>query len=97
MTKTTTELDARIEEAIQKAIESFWGSVVQSFPESEGGDFDPMYEGVMYQQATDWLRHWVELNCQACEKCGKLVEEKDACYEMAAVSCSGCFSEQFSV
>ena len=62
MTQTTTDLDARIEEAIDKAIESFWGSVVQSFPESEGGDFDPMYEGVMYQQATQWLEHWLTLN-----------------------------------
>jgi len=97
MTKTTIELDARIEEAIDKAIQAFWGSIVESFPVSTGGDFDPMYEGVMYHEATGWLRHWLELNCLTCEKCGSLVPESDACYEMAEVSCPGCFSKQFSL
>lgn len=62
MTQTTTDLDARIEEAVLYGIQAFWDKVVQSFPESEGGDFDPMYEGVMYQQATQWLEHWLTLN-----------------------------------
>ena len=56
------EMEARIEEAVDKAVEQFWASVVESFPEITGGDFDPMYEGVMYRQATDWLEHWLSCN-----------------------------------
>lgn len=56
------EMEAKIEEAVDKALEKFWSSIVESFPEISGGDFDPMYEGVMYQQATNWLEHWLSCN-----------------------------------
>lgn len=32
---------------------------------------------------------------ETCEKCGASVPEEEACYEMAAVSCPGCFLKQF--
>ena len=59
---TVSEIDARIEEAVLYGIQAFWDKVVEIFPESEGGDFDPMYEGAMYSEASDWIRHWLMLN-----------------------------------
>ena len=32
---------------------------------------------------------------EICEECGGSVEERDACYEMAKVSCPDCFCKQF--
>jgi hypothetical protein len=56
------ELDARMEEAVDKGLESFWGTIVKHFPESFGGDFDPMLEGSMYADMTAYLRHWLQFN-----------------------------------
>lgn len=58
----TIEMQARLEEAIERALDKFWDSVGESFDEIGSGDFDPMYEGVMYQQATEWVEHWLSLN-----------------------------------
>lgn len=58
----TIEMQGRLEEAIDKALEEFWDSIGHSFDEIGSGDFDPMYEGVMYQQATEWVEHWLSLN-----------------------------------
>lgn len=59
---TVSEIDARIEEAVLLGIEGFWAKVVETFPSVIGGDFDPMYEGAMYAEATDWVRHWLMCN-----------------------------------
>lgn len=32
---------------------------------------------------------------EICEECGGSVAEKDACYEMAKVTCPDCFCKQF--
>jgi hypothetical protein len=56
------ELDARMEEAVDKGLESFWTTIVKHFPESFGGDFDPMVEGSMYADMTAYLRHWITMN-----------------------------------
>lgn len=57
-----TDIEARIEHAVDTAINSFWEVMVEEFPEVTSGDFDPMYEGIMYRQATEWLEHWLSLN-----------------------------------
>lgn len=59
---TKIELEARIEKAVDAGIISFWERVVEEFPEITGGDYDPMYEGIMWAQATEWLEHWLSLN-----------------------------------
>lgn len=59
---TNVEIEARVEHAVDTAIASFWEIVVEQFPEITGGDMDPMYEGVMYAQATEWIEHWLSLN-----------------------------------
>jgi cytoplasmic iron level regulating protein YaaA (DUF328/UPF0246 family) len=57
-----TDTEARIEEAAGKALEAFWGSIVESFPEATSGDFEPMLQGLMYSQAEDWIAHWLDMN-----------------------------------
>lgn len=59
---TKIELEARIEKAVDAGILSFWERVVEDFPEITGGEYDPMYEGIMWAQATEWLEHWLSLN-----------------------------------
>jgi cell fate regulator YaaT (PSP1 superfamily) len=61
MKKTQAE-ETRIEEATEKALQSFWESVSESFSEIEEGDFDPMLEGLMSSNASEWVSHWVEIN-----------------------------------
>lgn len=61
-TPTQTELEARIEEAVEHGIDSFWKCVADEFPLATSGDFDPMYAGFMYSEATKWVRHWLSLN-----------------------------------
>jgi hypothetical protein len=56
------QLEARVEEAVDKGLESFWTTIVKHFPESFGGDFDPMLEGAMYADMSSYLRHWLTLN-----------------------------------
>lgn len=60
--ETEDDFEARLEETIEDALEAFWERVVENFPEATSGDFDPMYEGLMTFQATEWVRHWVKLN-----------------------------------
>lgn len=95
MTQDNFELEARLEEAIESALEVFWSSIVASFPEATSGDFDPMYEGVMTLEATNWVRHWLLVNALSCEQCGAIVSQEKACYEMAKVSCEQCFAKTF--
>ena len=59
-----TEMEARIEEAAGNALEAFWASIVESFPEATSGDFEPMMQGLMYSQAEDWIAHWVAMNVE---------------------------------
>jgi len=59
---TKIEIEARIEKAVDAGIISFWERVVEEFPEITGGEDDPMYEGVMWAQATEWIEHWLSLN-----------------------------------
>jgi hypothetical protein len=61
MKKTQVE-EARIEEVTEKALQAFWKSVAESFPEIKEGDFDPMLEGLMSSNASGWVSLWVENN-----------------------------------
>ena len=56
------QLEARVEEAVDKGLEAFWAAIVEKFPESQSGDFDPMLEGAMYADMSSYLRHWLTLN-----------------------------------
>lgn len=56
------QLEARVEEAVDSGLEAFWAAIVEKFPESQSGDFDPMLEGAMYADMTAYLRHWLTLN-----------------------------------
>ena len=53
---------ARIEVAVEEALQAFWTSVAESYPEVTSGDFDPMLEGLMISQASEWVEHWVAMN-----------------------------------
>lgn len=53
---------ARIELATEKALEAFWASIVEEFPEITSGDFDPMLEGSMTSEAEGWVKHWFAVN-----------------------------------
>jgi len=59
---TKIEIEARIEKAVDAGIISFWERVVEEFPDVKSGEYDPMYEGVMWAQATEWIEHWLSLN-----------------------------------
>lgn len=59
---TKVEIEARIEKAVDAGIISFWERVVEEFPDVKSGEYDPMYEGVMWAQATEWIEHWLSLN-----------------------------------
>jgi hypothetical protein len=56
------QLEARVEEAVDSGLEAFWAAIVEKFPESQSGDFDPMLEGAMYADMSSYLRHWLTLN-----------------------------------
>lgn len=64
----TEDAGARIEAATGSALEAFWASIVESFPEATSGDFDIMLEGLMYSQAEDWVAHWVDMNTNLISK-----------------------------
>jgi hypothetical protein len=59
-----TDIEARIEKAAGDALEAFWTSVVESFPEIKSGNYDPMFEGLMYSEAEDWIQHWLDMNVE---------------------------------
>ncbi len=54
--------EARLEEAVEKALDAFWASVVESYPEITTGDLDAMTEGAMYADAACWIEKWGSLN-----------------------------------
>ena len=89
--------EAKAEDAVEEAIAAFWSVIVEKYPDIKSGDYAPMMEGVMYQQAGEWLEHWLDCNADRCEDCGKkILSAEDACYEMARVSCKKCFSKTFA-
>lgn len=59
---TKLDIDARVEDAVDSGLEAFWAAIVEKFPESQSGDFDPMLEGAMYADMTAYLRHWLIFN-----------------------------------
>jgi len=87
--------EAKAEDAIEDAVAAFWAVIVEKYPEIKSGDYMPMMEGLMYQQAGEWLEHWLDCNADRCEDCGKkILSTQDACYEMASITCSSCFSKK---
>jgi len=58
------DIDARVEDAVESGLENFWQVIVEKFPESQSGDFDPMLEGAMYAEMTAFVRHWLTLNTE---------------------------------
>jgi hypothetical protein len=87
--------EARSEDAVEVAIEAFWAVMVEKYPEIKSGDFDPWMEHLMIQQASEWLEHWLDCNADRCEDCGKkILSVKDACFEMANMTCVSCFSKK---
>jgi hypothetical protein len=62
------DLDARVEDAVDVGLEAFWAAIVEKFPESQSGDFDPMLEGAMYADMSAYLRHWLTLNTNLITK-----------------------------
>ena len=40
-------------------------------------------------------KHWLDCNADRCEDCGKkILSVKDACFEMANMTCVNCFSKK---
>jgi hypothetical protein len=60
---TTTEI--RLTEAVDKAQEAFWASIVQSYPESTHGDIDPLVAHHLSETMKNAVRLWVGWNCPA--------------------------------
>ena len=86
---------ARTEDAVEAALEAFWAVMVEKYPEIKSGDYDPFMYGIMVQQAGEWLEHWLNCNADRCEDCGKkILSVKDACFEMANMTCTSCFSKK---
>lgn len=69
MPRTTTEpspvhplVDEEITEATERAMEDFWESVAESFPDAHHGDFDPMALLHFETMCRAAVRAWVMWN-----------------------------------
>lgn len=61
------KLETRMKDAVEKAQEAFWASVVESFPEAEAGDFDPTSTHVFETTCDSAVRLWVSYNVRKQE------------------------------
>lgn len=55
-------VEEEIEEATERAMEDFWASVAESFPDAKSGDFDPMAELHFHTMCRAAVRAWVMWN-----------------------------------
>lgn len=62
MSASIKDIEARIEETVEGALQAFWAAVVEKFPEVTTGDYDPMLEGIMYAEAEEWVAGWLRMN-----------------------------------
>ena len=52
-------MDKRIEEAAANAQTSFWGTIVDEFPEISSGDFSPESTHIFNKACEEAVREWV--------------------------------------
>jgi len=60
--KDNAAMKARIKEAVEAAQDAFWAKVVELFPESVSGDFDPMFSHRWDTECEGAVSHWVYCN-----------------------------------
>lgn len=58
----TTNLDKRIEEAVNKATDAFWAEIARHFPEATSGDIDAGAVFELRRAGMKVTREWVQHN-----------------------------------
>jgi hypothetical protein len=54
--------EPRLREATDKALDAFWQSVVESYPEIKTGDMSIELESHIRYEAERWINTWVVVN-----------------------------------